>query len=153
MVAPNELLTEDGFMARACDWTYHLRRTHTLRHARLVGPSDVVCTRTARNVLRLLELGVPPVVLVTLESDESAPQLAHLVNSSQILKWYAWNVDIEHPQMHPIPIGVNENRRQRKEERRRSQACDGNAAAAVPEEDAAHQLLNWIARGGADCGR
>ena len=111
------IITEDAVIC-SCKWAFNTRQRHDLTPSRIraVRRGDTICTRGGRNVAQLLRLpGLPPFVLVSLESDHPMPWRAckgrsECLNSSRIIRWHAWNVDFVHPKLFPIPIGLNEAR-------------------------------------------
>ena len=72
-------------------------------------PNAIVCVRGDRYILdEFFKLDIrTPFTLVTIESDEAAPQDAAWLKHKSLTRWYSWNAN--HPDVHPIPIGLNED--------------------------------------------
>ena len=72
-VDPFGIITEDAVIC-ACRWAFNTRQRHDLTPSRIpaVRRGDTICTRRGNNVAQLLRMpGLPPFVMVSLESDRT----------------------------------------------------------------------------------
>eukprot|EP00940_MAST-03C_sp_MAST-3C-sp2_P000001 g1.t1 len=90
-----------------CDVAFMTRSRNDLKLP--LPPNAVVCAMGTGGVLsKLFKLDIKtPFTLITLENDEAVPQDVRWLKHKYLKRWYGWNSN--HPDVLPIPIGLNED--------------------------------------------
>ena len=131
-------ITEDTIVRDACDYGFRTRRRSDLLNASQVSLDHVViCATGSRSTLvEFFRVIVPSLrgtfKLVTLESDESAPPLASMLEEPKLISWFGWNIGMSHPKLRALPIGLNEGRHRAAVEAARSRTrAPGNGRVLI----------------------
>ena len=131
-------ITEDTIVRDACDYGFRTRRRSDLLNASQVSLDHVViCATGSRSTLvEFFRVIVPSLrgtfTLVTLESDESAPPLASMLEEPKLISWFGWNMGMSHPKLRALPIGLNEGRHRAAVEAARSRTrAPGNGRVLI----------------------
>jgi hypothetical protein len=109
-------ITEDGIIAKACDFGYRTRKKNDLSTGnQVVAGRTVICAMGDRGTLdsffRTIEPNITvPFTLVTLQNDDSVPQKTKWLKRPLLVAWFGWNILLEHPKLHALPIGLNAGR-------------------------------------------
>ena len=109
------LITEDELQKRVCDFGYKTRKRNDLKNGGQITKSSVICIMGSQNILESFFRDIvpqiqKPFVIVTVEHDDSVPPRKNMLDLPLLQAWFGWNTGIEHPKLHPIPIGLNEGR-------------------------------------------
>ncbi len=109
------LITEDELQKRVCDFGYKTRKRNDLKNGGQITKTSVICIMGSRSILETFFRDIvpqiqKPFVIVTVEHDDSVPPRKNMLDLPLLQAWFGWNTGIEHPKLHPIPIGLNEGR-------------------------------------------
>mmetsp|Transcript_22500 Transcript_22500/g.64717 ORF Transcript_22500/g.64717 Transcript_22500/m.64717 type:complete len:289 (-) Transcript_22500:750-1616(-) len=99
-------ITDKGILNQVCDVMFRTRSGTNL--VMPLEPKTIVCVKGDReDLMEFFHLNITvPYTLVTVESDESVPQIVEW--ASKPSTWYGWNT--KDPKLvRPLPIGINEN--------------------------------------------
>jgi hypothetical protein len=106
-------ISEDGIVSKACDFGYRTRKRNDLREGnQVVAGRTVICAMgdggTMASFFRTIVPNIKvPFTLVTLEHDDSVPHKAEWLELPFLKAWFGWNIRLEHPKLHALPIGLN----------------------------------------------
>ena len=101
-----EFITNKRFIS-LCDVAIKTRSRNDLKLP--LKPNAIVCVKGEKATLtEFFKLDIQtPFTLVTLENDEATPQDFGWLKHKHLHRWYSWNSN--HPDVIPIPIGLNED--------------------------------------------
>lgn len=100
-------ISGDTFRA-ACDFVYDETSDRVNIHNARYGSTYFVKIDLVGEFFKKIHPRIPrPYVLVTHNGDIGAPgPYVNFLNDPKLLAWFALNPNVEHPKLHPIPIGV-----------------------------------------------
>jgi FkbM family methyltransferase len=104
--AAPDIITNKKYI-RLCDVAFKTRSRNDLKLP--LRRNAIVCAGGERAILNeFFKLDIrTPFTLVTIENDEATPQDVTWLKHKYLTRWYSWNSN--HPEVHPIPIGLNED--------------------------------------------
>lgn len=108
------------------DWVIMNNHLHSLNKRRLqnpyhVKPGDIIFVNTIllkyEHIYNTLVHIPVPYILITAICDETVPYMYDcdtrptlnyhtLLNTPNLISWFGTNVDLDHPKIHPIPLGI-----------------------------------------------